>query len=108
MFTVGLGADANMFFVLSTMIIGIPTGIKIFNWLATMWGGKLHFTVPMLFCVAFLFQFLIAGLTGIMLAVAPFNWQLHNSYFVVAHFHYVIVGGSCSVSSRRSITGSLR
>ncbi|MGC1188578.1 MAG: cytochrome c oxidase subunit I [Candidatus Acidiferrales bacterium] len=92
MFTVGLGAGANTFFVLSSMIVGIPTGIKIFNWLATMWGGKLQFTVPMLFCIAFLFQFLIAGLTGIMLAVAPFNWQLHNSYFVVAHFHYVIVG----------------
>jgi cytochrome c oxidase subunit 1 len=93
MFTVGLGAGANIFFVLSSMIVGIPTGIKIFNWLATMWGGKIHFTVPMLFCVAFLFQFLVAGLTGIMLAVAPFNWQLHNSFFVVAHFHYVIVGG---------------
>jgi len=92
MFTVGLGAGANIFFVLSSMIVGIPTGIKIFNWLATMWGGKIHFTVPMLFCVAFLFQFLIAGLTGIMLAVAPLNWQLHNSFFVVAHFHYVIVG----------------
>jgi len=58
-----------------------------------MWGGKIHFTVPMLFCTAFLFQFTLAGLTGIMLAVAPFNWQLHNSYFVIAHFHYVIIGG---------------
>ncbi len=93
MFTVGMGAAANTAFVLSTMIIAIPTGIKIFNWLATMWGGKIHFTVPMLFCTAFLFQFTLAGLTGIMLSVAPFDWQLHNSYFVVAHFHYVIVGG---------------
>lgn len=93
MFTVGMGAAANTAFVLSTMIIAVPTGIKIFNWLATMWGGKIHFTVPMLFCTAFLFQFTLAGLTGIMLSVAPFNWQLHNSYFVVAHFHYVIVGG---------------
>ncbi len=67
----------------------MPTGIKIFNWLGTMWGGKIRFTVPMLFCVAFLFQFLIAGLTGIMLSAAPFDWQLGNSYFVVAHFHYV-------------------
>ncbi len=75
------------------MIIAIPTGIKIFNWLGTMWGGKLLFATPMLFCIAFLFQFLIAGLTGIMLAAAPFNWQLNNSYFVIAHFHYVIVGG---------------
>jgi cytochrome c oxidase subunit 1 len=93
MFTVGMGAAANTAFVLSTMIIAVPTGIKIFNWLATMWGGKIRFTVPMLFCTAFLFQFVLAGLTGIMLSVAPFDWQLHNSYFVVAHFHYVIVGG---------------
>src|SRR6266404_3895351 len=78
--------------VAATMAIGVPTGIKIFNWLATMWGGKIQFKAPMLFCTAFLFQFLIAGLTGIMLSTAPFNWQLGNSYFVVAHFHYVIVG----------------
>jgi len=93
MFTAGLSSNANTFFVLSTMAIGVPTGIKIFNWLATMWGGKIHFQTPMLFCIAFLFQFLIAGLTGIMLSAAPFDWQLGNSYFVVAHFHYVIVGG---------------
>src|SRR5271168_3338731 len=93
MFTVGMSANANSFFVLSTMAIAVPTGIKIFNWLATMWGGKIEFRTPMLFCVGFLFQFLIAGLTGIMLGAAPFNWQLGNSYFVIAHFHYVIVGG---------------
>src|ERR1700737_298004 len=92
MFTVGMNANANIFFVLSTMAIAVPTGIKIFNWLATMWGGKLRFEAPMLFCVAFLFQFLVAGLTGIMLSAAPFDWQLGSSYFVVAHFHYVIVG----------------
>src|SRR5271157_3135138 len=84
MFTVGMSAAGNTFFVLSTMAIAVPTGIKIFNWLATMWGGKIHFTPPMLFCVAFLFQFLIAGLTGVMLAAAPFDWQLAGSYFVVA------------------------
>src|SRR6202158_5585851 len=93
MFTVGMSSNANTFFVLSTMAIAVPTGIKIFNWLATMWGGKIEFKTPMLFCVGFLFQFLIAGLTGIMLSAAPFDWQLANSYFVVAHFHYVIVGG---------------
>jgi len=93
MFTVGMASNANTFFVLSTMAIAVPTGIKIFNWLATMWGGKIDFKAPMLFCVAFLFQFLVAGLTGIMLGAAPFDWQLGNSYFVVAHFHYVIVGG---------------
>ena len=93
MFTVGMTAAGNTFFVLSTMAIAVPTGIKIFNWLATMWGGKIQFKTPMLFCIAFLFQFLIAGLTGVMLAAAPFDWQLSDSYFVVAHFHYVIVGG---------------
>ncbi|HZD30731.1 MAG TPA: cytochrome c oxidase subunit I [Candidatus Angelobacter sp.] len=93
MFTVGMTSYANAFFVASTAVIAVPTGIKIFNWLGTMWGGKLRFTVPMMFCVAFLFQFLIAGLTGIMLSAAPFDWQLGNSYFVVAHFHYVIIGG---------------
>jgi cytochrome c oxidase subunit 1 len=92
MFTVGLGAEANTFFTLATMIIAVPTGIKIFNWIATLWGGKIRFTVAMLFCVAFLFQFLIAGLTGIMLSASPFDWQLSGSYFVVAHFHYVLVG----------------
>jgi len=93
MFTVGMSSNANTFFVLSTMAIAVPTGIKIFNWLATMWGGKIELKAPMLFVIGFLFQFLIAGLTGIMLSVAPFDWQLANSYFVVAHFHYVIVGG---------------
>src|SRR6202041_1620718 len=76
MFTVGLGAWGNTFFTFATMIISVPTGIKIFNWLATLWGGRIHFTVAMMFAVAFLFQFLIAGLTGIMLSVAPFDWQL--------------------------------
>src|SRR6185369_3198740 len=93
MFTVGMSASGNTFFVLTTMAIAVPTGIKIFNWLATMWGGRIQFKTPMLFCIAFLFQFLVAGLTGIMLGAAPFNWQLGNSYFVIAHFHYVIVGG---------------
>ncbi|WP_255462633.1 cytochrome c oxidase subunit I [Granulicella sp. WH15] len=92
MFTVGMGPAGNTFFVFATMVISVPTGIKIFNWLATIWGGKISFAVPMLFCIGFLFQFLVAGLTGIMLSAAPFNWQLNNSYFVVAHFHYVLVG----------------
>jgi cytochrome c oxidase subunit 1 len=92
MFTVGMTSVGNSFFVLSTMMVGIPTGIKIFNWIATMWGGKIRFATPMLFCTAFLFQFLCAGLTGIMLSIAPWNWQLHNSYFVIAHFHYTLTG----------------
>jgi len=93
MFTVGMSAMANAFFTASTMLIAVPTGIKIFNWLATMYGGKIRFATPMLFCIGFLFQFLCAGLTGIMLAVSPFDWQLSDSYFVVAHFHYVLIGG---------------
>jgi cytochrome c oxidase subunit 1 len=93
MFTVGMTAVGNTFFAISTMLVGVPTGIKIFNWVGTMWGGKIRFDTPMLFCVGFLFQFLIAGLTGIMLAVTPFDWQLSDSYFVVAHFHFVLVGG---------------
>jgi cytochrome c oxidase subunit 1 len=92
MFTVGMTSVGNAFFALSTMMVGIPTGIKIFNWVATMWGGRIRFATPMLFCTAFVVQFLMAGLTGIMLSVAPWNWQLHNSYFVIAHFHYVLVG----------------
>jgi len=92
MFTVGMSSGANTFFVLSTMAVSVPTGIKVFNWLATIWGGKIHFTASMMFAIGFLFQFLIAGLTGIMLSVAPFDWQLGGSYFVVAHFHYVLVG----------------
>jgi cytochrome c oxidase subunit I len=93
MFTIGMPSYGNAFFVLSTAAIAVPTGIKIFNWLGTMWGGKIRYATPMLFCLGFLFQFLIAGLTGIMLGAAPFDWQLSGSYFVVAHFHYVIVGG---------------
>src|SRR5437870_3330100 len=93
MFTVGMSSNANIFFVLSTMAIAVPTGIKIFNWTATIWGGKIRFGTPMLFCIGFLFQFLVAGLTGVTLGAAPFDWQLGNSYYVVAHFHYVIVGG---------------
>jgi len=92
MFAVGMSPAGNAFFVTSTMLVAVPTGIKIFNWLATIWGGKLRFRVPMLFCLGFLFQFLIAGLTGVILAVAPFDWQLTDTYFVVAHFHYVLVG----------------
>jgi cytochrome c oxidase subunit 1 len=93
MFTVGLGGAPNAFFAASTMLVAVPTGVKIFNWLGTIYGGRIRFETPMLFCIAFLFQFLCAGLTGVMLAVAPFDWQLSDSYFVVAHFHFVLIGG---------------
>jgi cytochrome c oxidase subunit 1 len=92
MFAVGMGRAPNAFFAASTMLVGVPTGVKIFNWLGTIYGGRIRFATPMLFCTAFLFQFLCAGLTGIMLATVPFDWQLTDSYFVVAHFHFVLIG----------------
>jgi cytochrome c oxidase subunit 1 len=92
MFSIGMSSYGNTFFVLTTMAIAVPTGIKIFNWLGTMWGGRIILKTPMLFCIGFLFNFLIAGLTGIMLGSAAFNWQLTGSYFVVAHFHYTLSG----------------
>jgi len=93
MFTTGLGPIANSIFAVSSMLIGIPTGIKIFNWMFTMWGGNIRFTTPMLWAVAFIPSFVMGGVTGIMVAVAPADYQFHDTYFVVAHFHYVIVGG---------------
>ncbi|MCA1053378.1 cytochrome c oxidase subunit I [Rossellomorea aquimaris] len=93
MFTVGLGPIANAIFAVATMAIAVPTGIKIFNWLLTMWGGSLRFTTPMLYAVAFIPSFVAGGVTGIMLASAAADYQFHDTYFVVAHFHYVIVGG---------------
>ncbi len=93
MFTVGLGPIANAIFAVATMAIAVPTGIKIFNWIFTMWGGSVRFTVPMLYAVSFIPSFTMGGVTGIMLAAAPADYQYHDSYFVVAHFHYVIVGG---------------
>src|SRR6266566_4754629 len=92
MFSVGMTAVGNTFFVVSTLLIAVPTGIKIFNWLGTLYGGQIRFELPMLFSLGFLFQFLIAGLTGVMLGVAPFDWHLTDSYFVLAHFHYTLVG----------------
>jgi cytochrome c oxidase subunit 1 len=94
MFTTGLGPVANTFFALTSFLIAIPTGIKIFNWLGTMWGGQIRFTTAMLFAIAFLITFTVGGITGIMVAVPPFNQQAHDSYFVVAHFHYVMGGGA--------------
>ncbi|MCC3357608.1 cytochrome c oxidase subunit I [Bacillus sp. REN16] len=93
MFTTGLGPIANSIFAVATMAIAVPTGIKIFNWLFTMWGGSMKFTTPMLYAVAFIPSFIMGGVTGVMLGSAPADYQYHDTYFVVAHFHYVIVGG---------------
>ena len=94
MFTVGMPLAGQLFFMLSTMLIAIPTGVKVFNWCATMWKGSLSFETPMLFSLAFLFLFTIGGFSGLMLAIVPADFQYHDSYFVVAHFHYVLVPGS--------------
>ncbi|WP_100011077.1 cytochrome c oxidase subunit I [Lentibacillus sediminis] len=93
MFTVGLGPVANAIFAIATMAIAIPTGIKIFNWLATMWGGSIRINSAMLWALAFVPTFTIGGMTGVMLASTVADYQYHDTYFVVAHFHYVIVGG---------------
>ena len=93
MFAVGMSPAANTFFAISTGLVAVPTGIKLFNWLGTMWGGRIRMKTPMLFCMGFLVQFLCAGITGVMLSVVPFTWQLTETYFVVAHFHFVLIGG---------------
>ncbi|HCN60305.1 MULTISPECIES: cytochrome c oxidase subunit I [Mammaliicoccus] len=93
MFTVGLGPVANAIFAVATMAIAVPTGVKIFNWLLTVWGGSVEFTTPMLYALFFIPSFVMGGVTGVMQASAPADYQLHDSYFIVAHFHYVIVGG---------------
>jgi len=92
MFTVGMGRAMDLFFIITSMLIAIPTGVKVLNWSATMVGGRIRFDVPMLFCIAFLIQFLLAGLTGISHASAALDWQTKNSYYLVAHFHFVFVG----------------
>jgi cytochrome c oxidase subunit 1 len=94
MFCVGMGRPLNLFFATATFLVSIPTGIKFFNWLATMYGGRIRFASPMLFAFGFLSMFLIGGLTGIMLGAAPFDFQLSDSYFVVGHFHWVLIGGT--------------
>jgi len=93
MFTVGMGPVANAIFSVATMAIAIPTGIKIFNWLFTLWGGQIRFTSASLWAIGFIPTFVIGGMTGVMLSVPPADFQYHDTYFVVAHFHYTIVGG---------------
>jgi cytochrome c oxidase subunit 1 len=94
MFAVGMIKALDIFFSGASFLIAVPTGIKIFNWLATLYGGKLRMDTPLLFCLGFLSMFVIGGLTGIMLATVPVDWQVTDSYFVVGHFHYVLFGGT--------------
>ncbi len=94
MFCVGMSRTLDLYFALATFLVSIPTGIKFFNWLATMYGGRIRLAPPMLFAIGFLSLFLMGGLTGIMLGAAPLNFQLSDSYFVVGHFHWVLIGGT--------------
>jgi cytochrome c oxidase subunit I len=94
MFAVGLPLGAEIFFMYATMLISVPTGVKVFNWVATMWGGSMTFETPMLFSLAFIILFTIGGFSGLMLALVPADFQYHDTYFVVAHFHYVLVTGA--------------
>ena len=94
MFAVGLPLGAEIFFMYATMLIAVPTGVKVFNWVATMWGGSMTFETPMLFAIAFVILFTIGGFSGLMLALVPADFQYHDTYFVVAHFHYVLVTGA--------------
>jgi cytochrome c oxidase subunit I len=94
MFTTGLGIVATSAFAFLTMLIAIPTGVKIFNWIGTLWGGRIRFTTPMLFALGFIWMFMMGGFTGIMHSSPPVDAQQQDTYFVIAHFHYVLIGGS--------------
>ena len=94
MFTVGMPLAGELFFMFSTMLIAVPTGVKVFNWVCTMWRGAMTFETPMLFSIAFIILFTIGGFSGLMLAITPADFQYHDTYFVVAHFHYVLVPGA--------------
>ena len=90
MFTVGMPLAGEIFFMFTTMLIAVPTGVKVFAWIATLWGGNLSLNTPMLFCLGGLFNFIFGGITGVMLATVPIDIHVGNTYFVVAHFHYII------------------
>ncbi len=94
MFAAGMNRTLDMYFAGASLLVSIPTGIKFFNWLATMYGGRIRLASPMLFCCGFLSMFVLGGLTGIMLAAAPFDFQVSDTYFVVGHFHWVLIGGT--------------
>ncbi len=94
MFAVGMPTGADMFFMYATMLIAVPTGVKVFNWVATMWGSSMTFETPMLFAIAFVILFSIGGFSGLMMALVPADFQYHDTYFIVAHFHYVLVTGA--------------
>ncbi|HEX2530061.1 MAG TPA: cbb3-type cytochrome c oxidase subunit I, partial [Burkholderiaceae bacterium] len=90
----GMPVTGQLFFMYATMLISVPTGVKVFNWTATMWKGSLSFETPMLFALGFIFVFVIGGFTGLIVAVVPIDIQVQDTYYIIAHFHYVLVGGS--------------